>query len=157
MCAWVLFIVENVKVKLEIHVSVIEEVYRALVEFALLDPSTGFRHGIADFIKVEDRVRTKRRRATVKTGGKRKVFYCDSCNFSSRENYLLTRHIARIHDRTIDSKQCRFCKFSTIYSWNLKGHIERAHSNPSNQIVHSNMSNQFSDSSRCQVLIETLP
>ena len=72
---------EDLKVKLLNHGSVVQEVDRAPVVIALIDPSTGLCHGIADIVKVEERVR--RRRVAVVTGGKRTKFFCDSCNQSS--------------------------------------------------------------------------
>ena len=121
--SWKINVELNVKlnVKLSIHGSVVQQVDRAPVVLALVEPSTGFCHGIADIGKVEERVRG---RITV-AGGKRK-FHCDSCNYSTKDNYLLKRHIARIHEKTIDSKRCRFSKFSTTYCSNLSRHIQRA-------------------------------
>ena len=109
-------VVEKLNVKLLIHGSVVQQVDRALVVLALVEPSTGFCHGIADLVKVEERVR---RRATV-AGGKRK-FHCNSCNYSTKDNYLLKRHIARIREKSVDSKRCRFCKFQLYILQTLAG------------------------------------
>ena len=134
-------VVEKLNVKLVIHGSVVQQVDRTPVLLALVEPSTGFCRGIADIVKVEERVR---RRATV-AGGTRK-FHCDSCNYSTKDNYLLKRHIARIHEKIIDSKRCRFCKFSTIYSSNLSRHIQRAHSNQEGSSISCNQASNFSRS-----------
>ena len=124
-------VLEKLEVKMLIHHSVVQAVESAPLVLALIDPSTGFCHGTADFLKVEE---LNRRRATV-AGGKWK-YHCDSCNYPTKDKHLITRHVARIHEKPVDSKRCRFCKFSTIYPSNLTRHIQRAHSN------------QASDSSR---------
>ena len=56
-------VIENLKVKLLIHESVVQEANRAPVRLTLVDPSAGLTHGIANIVKVEERVR--RRRVTV--------------------------------------------------------------------------------------------
>ena len=44
----------NLNVKLLIHGSVVQAVERAPLLLALVDPSTGFCHGIADIVKEEE-------------------------------------------------------------------------------------------------------
>ena len=117
-------VVEKLEVKMLMTDSVVQAVESGPIVLAMVDPITGFCHGIADIAKVEEHVE---RRATI-AGGKRKKYHCDSCNYSTKDKYMITRHIARIHEKTLESKQCRFCKFSTIYPSNLTRHIHRAHS-----------------------------
>ena len=74
----------NLNVKLLIHVSVVQAVERAPLLLALVDPSTGFCHGIEDIVKEEEEF-VKRRRVTVVAGSKRTKFFCDSCNYSSKQ------------------------------------------------------------------------
>ena len=96
----------KINVKLLIHGTVVQAVERAPLLLALVDPSTGFCHGSEDIVKEEEKF-GKRRRVTVVAGSKKK-FFCDSCNYSSKEKYLLTRHIARVHEKTINKKRCNF-------------------------------------------------
>ena len=92
-------VVEKLEVKMLLHQSVVQAVESAPLVLALVDPSTGFCHCIADIVKVEEHVRT---RATV-AGGKGR-YHCDFCNYSTKDKYLITRHVARIHEKTVDSK-----------------------------------------------------
>ena len=47
-------VVEKLNVKLLIHGSVVQEVDRAPVVLALVDPFTGFCHGIADIVREDE-------------------------------------------------------------------------------------------------------
>ena len=116
-------VVEKLEVKMLIHDSVVSAVESGPILLALVDPSTGFCHGLADIWKVQERVS----RSTI-AGGKR-IYHCNKCNYCSKDRYLITRHVARIHSKSVDSKRCWFCDFSTIYPSNLTRHIQRAHSN----------------------------
>ena len=110
----------KLEVKMVMTDTVVEAVESGPVEFAMVDTTTGFCHGIANIAKVEEDVKI--------VAGKRRKYYCDSCSYSTKDKYMITRHISRIHQKSLATKQCRFCEFTTIYPSNLTRHMHRAHS-----------------------------
>ena len=103
---------------------------------ANLDPKTEACHGTVSLIrvkgepseKVTEKVNRKRttqnKNATIK-----KVFLCDKCDYGANDKYLKDRHMKRIHDNSLDRIKCTFCSFSTIYSFSIKRHMLRYHTN----------------------------
>ena len=126
---------ENTQVEFVIHETVIECLDESVV-LVLIDPKTHFCHGYEEFF-TDHNVPKLRKRAKNVTVKKRK-FNCSYCEYSTKEKYMVTRHVARIHEKTVANKLCSCCHFSTIYASNLKRHIHRAHSSK----ISSNSSNQ---------------
>ena len=121
----------NLNVKLVVHGTVVEAVESAPLLLALVDPKTGFCHGVEEIDKEKKEFVNRR----VVAGSRRTKFYCELCNYCSREKYLLTRHTAKVHKKTTNKKRCNFCDFSTLYASNLKRHIQRAHRNHDSSVI----------------------
>ena len=58
---------------------------------------------------------------------KDKRYECAHCDYASRAHYKTARHVARIHQHSIEPVKCHLCEFKTIYQSNLKRHHERMH------------------------------
>ena len=48
-------------------------------------------------------------------------------DYVSRAHYVTARHVARVHQHSIEPIQCDLCEFKTICKSNMKRHHERMH------------------------------
>ena len=134
---WVLFI-GRMEVILELHKSVIECEEREFM-FIIADAESKSCHGILTLKMIgTDNERGaliqkyRKRRAPsseqlVFSERKEKRYECAHYDYVSLAQYIAARHVARIHQHSIEPTKCDLCEFQTIYKSNLKRHLERMH------------------------------
>ena len=96
----------------------------------IIDPITEACHGTVNLTRVvpsEKQVNRKRRTARNKIGIVKKVYLCDYCDYGSNAKYMMDRHVRRIHEHSADRQKCKFSNFTSMYPFNIKGHVTRAH------------------------------
>ena len=129
---------EQVIINVELHETIL--ICRREVMFIVADPEEKTCHGIITVRKVVDidnermdMVRKLRKRrapdvsVSVINERKGRRFECGYCEYESRAQYITARHVARVHLKSIRPTKCDLCPFRTIYSANLKRHIQRVH------------------------------
>ena len=129
---------EQVIINVELHETILK--CRRELMFIVADPEEKTCHGIITVRKVVDidnermdMVRKLRKRrapdvsVSVINERKGRRFECGYCEYESRAQYITARHVARVHLKSIRPTKCYLCPFRTIYSANLKRHIQRVH------------------------------
>ena len=125
------------EVIVELHESVIECEDRELV-LLIADTESRVCHGILTLRKIDNErnalIQKYRKRqapssekVVVVSERKEKRYRCVHCVYVSRAQYVTARHVARIHQHTIEPIQCDLCEFKTIYKSNMIRHLERMH------------------------------
>ena len=107
-----------------------------------------------DVFTLDKLMRIKRKRGVAKAVVKKKSFVYNDCEYSASEEYLFARHVARIHDKSLEPQDCIFCEFRNIYK--SKRHIRRTHNNKVNSISGSSSSFVVNQKSVVYSLIVTL-
>ena len=113
----------------------------------IIHPETDVCLGTLDIrtvMPLETKVNRKRALSTRSSVSKKKVFLCNYCEYQSNAKYMTDRHVARIQEKCVEPQVCSFCKFSNLYSFNMKRHIMRSHAN-------RQMKTPMSDSSSCDL------
>ena len=149
LCVAILLKMENTRVDIVVNESVIQyERANESVLLVLRDPFTNLNHGYVEFFRENNGPKTRKRTKNDYANIKKRKFNCTYCDYSAKDNYMVTRHVARIHEKTVATKLCTYCDFSTIYASNLKRHIKRTHSSKlssSSQATSSDYHKVFSD------------
>ena len=111
----------------------------------IIHPEIDLCHGTVSIRTVKPVKKVNRKRRALSTRGslsKKKVFLCKYSDYQSNAKYMTDRHVAGIHEKTVEPQVCSFCRFSSVYSFNMKRHIMRSH---------PNREPSMSDSSSCNL------
>ena len=133
---------EQVVITVELHESITK--CQEEVIFIVAEPARKSFHGIVRARKVfdidnerMDLLRNLRKRrapastVVVVNERKGKRFECGFCEYESRAQYITAGHVARVHHISIRPTKRDLCPFKTIYSANLKRHLQRVHNSVS--------------------------
>ena len=129
----------------------------------IIDLETDLCHGKLLMRTVKPVAKVNRKRGLCSTRGgsvsKKKVFVCKYCDYKSNTKYMTDRHVARVHEKSVEPEVCKFCEFSSMYAFNIKRHIIRSYANRETQETDSSSCNlrrsqrsrviELSESSTC--------
>ena len=112
----------------------------------IIHPETELCHVTVSIRTVKPVEKVNRKRRALSTGGgsvsKMKFFVCKYCDYQSNAEYMTDRHLARVHEKSVEPQICSFCPFSGLYCFNMKRQVIRSH--PNRETV-------MSDSSSCNL------
>ena len=111
----------------------------------IIDFKTELCHGMLLMRTVKPVAKVNRKRGLSSTRGgsvsKKKVFVCKYCDYKSNSKYMADRHVALVHEKSVEPEVCKFCQFSSLYALNIKRHIMRSHPNRETQVPDSSSCN----------------
>ena len=119
----------------------------------IIDLETDLCHGKLLMRTVKPDAKVNRKRGLSSTRGsvaKKKVFVCDYCEYKSNAKYMTDRHVAKVHEKSVEPEKCSICQFTSLYAFNIKRHMLRCH--PNTETLPSDSSSNLRRSKRSRVI-----
>ena len=119
----------------------------------IIDLETDLCHGKLLMRTVKPDAKVNRKRGLSSTRGsvaKKKVFVCDCCDYKSNAKYMTDRHVAKVHEKSVEPEKCSICQFTSLYALNIKRHMLRCH--PNTETLPSDSSSNLRRSKRSRVI-----
>ena len=124
----------------------------------IIDLETDLCHGKLLMRTVKPDAKVNRKRGLSSTRGsvaKKKVFVCDYCDYKSNAKYMTDRHVAKVHEKSVEPEKCSICQFTSLYAFNIKRHMLRCRPNTETQASDSSSNLRRSKRSRVIELSES--